>query len=63
MAQMNEADRKTAGDDSNFEPSREEERGEASEPDAPTSGEENAGMNNILDGDPGTGVQEDAADE
>jgi hypothetical protein len=45
------------------EPSRDEERGESSEPDAPTSGVENAGMNTILDGDVGTGVQTDAGDE
>ena len=45
------------------EPTREEESGEASEPDAPTSGEENPGMSTILDGDLGTGVQTDADDE
>jgi hypothetical protein len=52
------------GDDSSSnEPTREEERGESSEPDSPTSGVENAGMITILDGDVGTGVQEDADDE
>jgi hypothetical protein len=45
------------------EPTRDEERGEASEPDAPTGGEENAGMSTILDGDLGTGVQDDVDDE
>ncbi|MBA2731346.1 MAG: hypothetical protein H0U54_00485 [Acidobacteria bacterium] len=45
------------------EPTRDKERGEASEPDAPTSGVENAGMNTILDGDLGTGVQNDAVDD
>ena len=45
------------------EPTREEEHGEASEPNAPTSGVENAGMSTILDGDVGTGVQTDASDE
>jgi hypothetical protein len=45
------------------EPTRDEERGESSEPDAPTSGEENAGMSTILDGGLGAGVQEDADDE
>jgi hypothetical protein len=55
--------REDGGRDSSNEPSREEERGESSEPDAPTSGVENAGMNTILDGDVGTGVQEDADDE
>jgi hypothetical protein len=51
------------GDNLSEEPSREEEKGESSEPDAPTSGVENAGMNTILDGDLGTGVQTDADDE
>jgi hypothetical protein len=54
---------KDGGDNSSNEPTREEERGESSEPDAPTSGVENAGMSTILDGDVGTGVQEDADDE
>jgi hypothetical protein len=45
------------------EPTRDEERGEASEPDAPTGGEENEGMNTILDGGLGTGVQNDVDDE
>lgn len=44
------------------EPTRDEEQGEASEPDAPTDTEENAGMNTILDGGLGTGVQNDADD-
>ncbi len=51
------------GDDSYQEPTRDEERGEASEPDAPTSGEENSGMSTILDGGVGTGVQDDVDDE
>ena len=50
------------GNDALTEPTREEERGESSEPDAPTGGTENAGMNSILDGDLGTGVQDDADD-
>ena len=45
------------------EPTRDEERGEASEPDAPTAGEENEGMSTILDGGLGTGVQDDIDDE
>jgi hypothetical protein len=45
------------------EPTREEEQGEASEPNAPTGGEENAGLSTILDGGLGTGVQRDADDE
>jgi hypothetical protein len=48
--------------DSEEEPTREEEQGEASEPDAPTAGVENAGMSTILDGDIGTGVQDDSSD-
>ena len=49
-------------DDSEEEPTREEEQGEASEPDAPTAGVENAGMSTILEGDLGTGVQDDSSD-
>ena len=45
------------------EPTREEEQGEAGEPDAPTDARENAGMSTILDGDLGTGVQKDADDK
>jgi hypothetical protein len=45
------------------EPTRDEERGEASEPDAPTAAEENEGMSTILDGELGTGVQDDIDDE
>jgi hypothetical protein len=48
--------------DSSAEPTRREEQGEPSEPDAPTGGSENAGMSTILDGDLGTGVQDDADD-
>jgi hypothetical protein len=54
---------KTDGDDPQREPTRAEETGEASEPDAPTAGVENAGMSTILDGGLGTGVQTDADDE
>ena len=50
------------GKDSRREPTRDEEQGEASEPDAPTAGRENTGMSTILDGGLGTGVQEDADD-
>jgi hypothetical protein len=45
------------------EPEREEERGEASEPDAPTAGEENAGMSTILGAGTPTGVQKDSGDD
>jgi hypothetical protein len=50
------------GNDSSTKPPRDEEQGEASEPDAPTAGVENAGMSTILNGDVGTGVQDDADD-
>jgi hypothetical protein len=63
MAESDEADRKTEGGEAEFEPTREEERGEAAEPDAPTSAGENPGMSTILDGGTGTGVQQDAGDE
>ncbi len=43
--------------------SREEEQGEAGEPDAPTSGEENEAMSTILDAEPLTGVQDDEGDQ
>jgi hypothetical protein len=42
---------------------REEERGDAAEPDAPTSGERNPGMSTVLSADPLSGVQDDASDE
>jgi hypothetical protein len=54
---------KNEGRDSFQEPTRDEERGEASEPNAPTGGEENAGMSTILDGGLGTGVQNDGDEE
>ena len=42
---------------------REAEAGDAAEPDAPTSGEENEGMSTILSGEPVTGVQSDAEEQ
>ena len=39
------------------------EEGDAAEPDAPTSAEENQGMSTILSGEPLTGVQKDASEE
>ena len=45
------------------EPERAEERGEASEPDAPTGVEENPGLGTILGPGPGTGVQPDKGSE
>jgi hypothetical protein len=50
-------------DNANEEPERGEERGETSEPDAPTGVEENQGMSTILGPGAGTGVQTDAGDE
>jgi hypothetical protein len=35
-----------------------DERGDAAEPDAPTSAEHNEGMSTILDGEAGVGVQD-----
>ncbi|HEY0379487.1 MAG TPA: hypothetical protein VGC87_21395 [Pyrinomonadaceae bacterium] len=51
------------GGDVDEEPEREDERGETSEPDAPTGVEENPGMSTIIGPGSGTGVQTDAGDE
>ena len=42
--------------------SRDAERGDAAEPDAPTSVEENEAMSTVLSGDTPDGVQRDAGD-
>jgi hypothetical protein len=63
MTFINNSSAGSADQDSGQEPTRDEEEGEASEPDAPTDGEENAGMSTILDGGLGTGVQTDADDQ
>jgi len=63
MALISNSNTKREDKDSQTEPTRGEERGETSEPDAPTDGEENAGMSTVLDGSLGTGVQQDADDE
>lgn len=55
--------RHRANDDAIDEASRAEEQGEASEPDAPMSGEENEAMSTILDSSPLTGVQDNEGDE
>jgi hypothetical protein len=39
------------------------EQGDAAEPDAPTTGEENEGMNTVLDASPVDGVQDNAGEE
>ena len=58
-----EMEKRKQGGDVDEGPEREEERGEASEPDAPTGVEENPGMDTVLGPGPGTGVQPDAGDE
>jgi hypothetical protein len=63
MTLIGNSNNKNEENGSQTEPTREEERGETSEADAPTSGEENAGMSTVLDGTLGTGVQRDADDE
>jgi hypothetical protein len=50
-------------DDFGDESGREEERGDAAEPDAPTAAESNEGMSTILSADQPLGVQDDASDE
>jgi hypothetical protein len=58
-----EAGSHQSSEDMSEDVSRVEEQGEADEPDAPTSGEENEGMSTILDADPLTGVQDNASEE
>ncbi|MDQ3908155.1 MAG: hypothetical protein M3268_07405 [Acidobacteriota bacterium] len=50
-------------DDGAVERTREAERGDVAEPDAPTAAEENDGMNTILSADTIDGVQRNAGDE
>ena len=42
---------------------RSAEQGDVAEPDAPTTGEENEGMNTVLNADPVDGVQDSAGEE
>lgn len=49
--------------DTGNESTRADEDGDVAEPDAPTSVDENEGMNTILGGGTGTGVQTDASEE
>lgn len=63
MTLIGNSNTESEDNDSQTEPTRDEERGEAGGPDAPTGGEENAGMSTVLDGSLGTGVQQDADDE
>ncbi|HYX41707.1 MAG TPA: hypothetical protein VE821_08420 [Pyrinomonadaceae bacterium] len=50
-------------DADNNAPDRASEHGDVAEPDAPTATEENEGLNTILDGEPVTGVQENASEK
>ncbi|HYJ45129.1 MAG TPA: hypothetical protein VEV81_00850 [Pyrinomonadaceae bacterium] len=52
-----------SGGASEEEPTREEERDDVAEPDAPTAAEENEGMSTILSAEPLTGVQDDNEDD
>jgi hypothetical protein len=63
MTFINDSNKGSVEKNSDQEPTRDEEQGEASEPDAPTDAGENAGMSTILDGGLGTGVQHDADDQ
>jgi hypothetical protein len=63
MSRREETGRHQSNEDAVEEVSRTEEQGEADEPDAPTSGEENEGMSTILDADPLAGVQDNASEE
>jgi len=64
MSQREETGRHQSNEDiSDENVSRSEEQGEASEPDAPTGGEENEAMSTILDADPLTGVQDNEDDQ
>lgn len=49
--------------DTGNDATRADEQDDVAEPDAPTDIEENSGMNTILGGGLGTGVQTDAGDE
>lgn len=57
------SDTKNEANNSQPEPTRDEERGDVAETDAPTAEEENEGMSTILDADPVTGVQTDAEEQ
>jgi hypothetical protein len=63
MSRREETGRHQSNNDAIEEVSRIEEQGEADEPDAPTGGEENEGMNTILGAEPLTGVQDNAGEE
>lgn len=50
-------------EDHPVERDRDQERGDAAEPDAPTAAEENEGMSTVLSGEQGDGVQENAGEQ
>ena len=53
------------GDDAGHfnEQERADERGDAAEPDAPVTAEQNVGMSTVLDSEPGVGVQNNLGEE
>ena len=55
---MRADERRRREDDGAVERERADERGDAAEPDAPTSAEQNEGMSTILSADPLDGVQD-----
>jgi hypothetical protein len=63
MSRQEDSGRHQSNEDTVDDVSRAEEYGEADEPDAPTSGEENEGMSTILGAGPLTGVQNNESEE
>ncbi|HJR07406.1 MAG TPA: hypothetical protein VJ842_09130 [Pyrinomonadaceae bacterium] len=56
---MNDEREETRAGGTHFnEQDRADERGDAAEPDAPVTAEQNEGMSTILEGEPGDGVQD-----
>jgi hypothetical protein len=60
MTLISDSNKGSSDRNSDQEPTRAEEQGEASEPDAPTGVDENQGMSTVLGPGAGTGVQPDA---
>jgi hypothetical protein len=57
-------EREETSDEGHFnEQDRADERGDAAEPDAPLTAEQNEGMSTILDGEAGVGVQDSLGEE
>jgi hypothetical protein len=63
MSRREDTERHESNEDMASQPKRAEEHGEADEPDAPTSGEENEGMSTILSAEPLAGVQDNESEE